>query len=78
MFPHPMYTVGYAFFYGMSLLSQSYIVLYVSVFAHFAQLVFLTFAENPRMHTHPPLLLLLLLLLLLWFDLILESNYQYH
>ena len=48
MFPHPMYTVGYAFYYGMTLLSQSYFVLYVSVFAHFAQLFFLAFAENPR------------------------------
>jgi hypothetical protein len=48
MFPHPMYTVGYAFYYGASLISRSYVVFYVSFFAHMLQLCFLTFVENPR------------------------------
>jgi len=48
MFPHPMYTVGYAFYYGASLLSQSYTVLYVSILAHAAQLIFLSVVENPH------------------------------
>lgn len=48
MFPHPMYTVGYAFMYGFSLLSQSHTVFYWSVFGHVAQLVFLTVVENPH------------------------------
>ena len=41
MFPHPMYSVGYSFFYGSALLTRSYPVLYVSLAAHAAQLVFL-------------------------------------
>jgi phosphatidylethanolamine N-methyltransferase len=48
MFPHPMYTVGYAFMYGFSLLSQSHTVFYWSVFGHVAQMVFLTAFENPH------------------------------
>lgn len=48
MFPHPMYTVGYAFYYGCSLLTRSYTVLYVSFFAHMLQLTFLTVVENPH------------------------------
>ena len=48
MFPHPMYTVGYAFYYGSSIISRSYTVFYVSFIAHMMQLAFLTFVENPR------------------------------
>eukprot|EP01080_Neovahlkampfia_damariscottae_P000725 gene725-8977_t len=48
MFPHPMYTVGYAFYYGSSIISRSYTVFYVSFFAHMMQLAFLTFVENPH------------------------------
>lgn len=46
--PHPMYTIGYAFYYGSSIISRSYAVLYVSFFAHFCQMMFLVFVENPR------------------------------
>eukprot|EP01059_Diplonema_ambulator_P007433 TRINITY_DN16900_c0_g1_i1.p1 TRINITY_DN16900_c0_g1~~TRINITY_DN16900_c0_g1_i1.p1 ORF type:complete len:581 (+),score=205.84 TRINITY_DN16900_c0_g1_i1:662-2404(+) len=48
MFPHPMYTVGYCFYYGLSLVSQSYVVFYTSVFAHICQMVFLVLVENPH------------------------------
>ena len=48
MFPHPMYTIGYAFFYGASMITQSYTVLYVSIVAHACQLIFLTIVENPH------------------------------
>eukprot|EP00906_Rhabdomonas_costata_P003365 RCo005143 len=48
MFPHPMYTAGYAFYYGGAMIAHSYLVLYVSVAAHVSQMIFLTFAENPH------------------------------
>jgi phosphatidylethanolamine N-methyltransferase len=48
MFPHPMYTVGYAFMYGFTLMAKSYTVFYWSVFGHLLQLAFLTFVENPH------------------------------
>jgi phosphatidylethanolamine N-methyltransferase len=48
LFPHPMYTVGYSFYYGLSLITRSYVVLYVSLFAHFCQLLFLVVVEDPR------------------------------
>jgi len=48
LFPHPMYTVGYAFYYGFSIITRSYTVLYVSLFAHFCQLLFLVVVEDPR------------------------------
>jgi phosphatidylethanolamine N-methyltransferase len=47
--PHPMYTIGYLFFYGSALIARSYSVLYVSLFAHFCQLLFLAFFETPHM-----------------------------
>ncbi len=46
--PHPMYTIGYAFMYGFALLSRSYTVLYVGLFGHSCQLIFLVLVENPH------------------------------
>jgi Phospholipid methyltransferase len=52
--PHPMYTIGYAFFYGCALLARSYTVLYVSLVAHLLQLIFLAAVENPHIEkTYP-------------------------
>lgn len=49
LFPHPMYTVGYAGYYGAALLTRSYTVLLVSLIAHISQLLFLIWVEEPHM-----------------------------
>ena len=48
MAPHPMYSVGYAGYYGISLMAASYNVLFISIIAHAAQFAFLVLVENPH------------------------------
>jgi phosphatidylethanolamine N-methyltransferase len=48
LFPHPMYTVGYSVYYGISLVTRSYTVLFVSLAAHLAQIAFLVLVEEPH------------------------------
>ncbi|KAI9679240.1 MAG: phosphatidylethanolamine N-methyltransferase [Caeruleum heppii] len=56
MAPHPMYSVGYAGYYGISLMAASYSVLFISIVAHTAQFAFLFFVENPHIEKtyNPP------------------------
>ena len=48
VFPHPMYTVGYAWMYGLSLLSGSFQVLTLTMISHSLQLCFLAYCEEPH------------------------------
>jgi phosphatidylethanolamine N-methyltransferase len=56
MAPHPMYSVGYAGYYGISLMAASYNVLFISILAHAAQFAFLVYVENPHIEKtyNPP------------------------
>lgn len=47
--PHPMYTLGYTAYYGLSLAARSHLLLLVSLCAHAAQIAFLFLVEEPHM-----------------------------
>lgn len=55
MAPHPMYSIGYAGYYGISMMAASYSVLLISIVAHAAQFAFLVLVENPHIEkTYDP------------------------
>ena len=56
MAPHPMYSIGYAGYYGISMMAASYEVLFISIVAHLAQFAFLVAVENPHIEKiyNPP------------------------
>lgn len=56
MAPHPMYSIGYAGYYGISMMAASYEVLFISILAHAAQFAFLAVVENPHIEKtyNPP------------------------
>jgi phosphatidylethanolamine N-methyltransferase len=57
MAPHPMYSVGYAGYYGISMMAASYKVLFISIIAHAAQFAFLVLVESPHIektYSAPP------------------------
>ncbi|GAB0137896.1 phosphatidylethanolamine N-methyltransferase [Epichloe bromicola] len=56
MAPHPMYSIGYAGYYGISMMAASYEVLFISIVAHAAQFAFLLTVENPHIEKtyNPP------------------------
>lgn len=47
---HPMYSLGYVGYYGISMLACSYAVLFTSIIAHISQFVFLYAVEEPHIN----------------------------
>lgn len=54
--PHPMYSVGYAGYYGISMMAASYKVLFISIIAQSMQFAFLALVESPHIEKtyNPP------------------------
>lgn len=48
VFPHPMYTVGYAWMYGSAMIAGSLQVLALTMFSHLMQMIFLGYVEDPH------------------------------
>jgi len=48
MAPHPMYSIGYVGYYGISMMAASWNVFFISLAAHAAQMAFLYLVENPH------------------------------
>lgn len=52
--PHPMYSIGYAGYYGGTLIAASWTLFVASFLAHIAQFAFLLLVENPHIEkTYP-------------------------
>ncbi|KAI1436096.1 phosphatidylethanolamine N-methyltransferase [Xylaria sp. CBS 124048] len=56
MAPHPMYSIGYTWYYGFSIMAGSHAVFFISILAHACQFAFLVLVENPHIEKtyNPP------------------------